>query len=48
MVRTPPGKDFIELYFYNAPPIAVLTILSKFAVDINNIEHKILLEQLNK
>jgi len=48
MVKTPPGKDFIELYFYNAPPIAVLTILSKFAVDINNIEHKILLEQLNK
>ncbi|TMI70986.1 MAG: hypothetical protein E6H09_14655 [Bacteroidetes bacterium] len=48
MVRTPPGKDFIELYFYNAPPIAVLTILSKFAVDINNIELKILLEQLNK
>jgi len=48
MVRTPPGKDFIELYFYNAPPIAFLTILSKFAVDINNIEHKILLEQLNK
>jgi hypothetical protein len=48
MVRTPPGKNFIALYFYNAPPIAVLTILSKFANDINNIEHKILQEQLNK
>jgi hypothetical protein len=48
MVKTPPGKDFIELYFYGAPPVAVLTILSKFANDINNIEYKILQEQLNK
>ena len=48
LVKTSPGKDFMELYFYDAPPVAVLVILSKFANDINNIEHKILQENLNK
>jgi hypothetical protein len=48
LTKTPPGRDFMEIYFYDTPPVAVLVILSKFANDINNIEYKILQEQLNK
>ena len=41
-------KDFMKLYFYDVPSVAVITILSKFENDIINIENKILHEHLNR
>ncbi|HMK24504.1 MAG TPA: hypothetical protein VK483_00640 [Chitinophagaceae bacterium] len=47
----PPSKEkdgFMKAYFYDVPPVAALTILSKFENDISNIENKILQEYLSK
>jgi hypothetical protein len=41
-------EGFMKTYFNNVPPVAALTILSKFANDVNNIENKILQEYLSK
>lgn len=41
-------EGFMKLYFYNVPPVAAITILSKFENDIANIEYKILKNYLNK
>lgn len=35
------GK-FIKMYFYNTPPVASITILSKFEKDIKDFENKVL------
>lgn len=39
-------KDFMHAYFYNVPPVAVITILNKFELDIRLIEQRILQEYL--
>lgn len=41
-------RDYLKEYFYNAPPVAVLTMLSKFENDIKTIENKILQDYLKK
>ncbi len=41
-------EGFMKTYFYNVPPVAAMTILSKFENDIENIEYRILKDYLNK
>lgn len=41
-------KGFVQTYFYMTPPVAALTIISKFENDINIFENKILQEYLSK
>lgn len=42
------GDGFVKAYFYNTPPVAALTIVSKFENDITTIERQILQEYLRK
>jgi hypothetical protein len=41
-------EGFMKAYFHDVPPVAALTILSKFANDVNSIENRILQEYLSK
>jgi GldM N-terminal domain len=37
-----PGKEFNKGWFYNVPPVAALTMLSKFENDVRNLEVQVL------
>jgi GldM N-terminal domain len=41
-------NDFVQKYFYNTPPMAVLVLLNKFEHDVRNTEHLILEDYLNE
>ena len=45
LIEEPDGKEsskFMKVYFYSVPPVAAITILSKFENDIKNFENKVL------
>jgi GldM N-terminal domain len=51
LIEIPGGNkqvDFRKAWFYNVPPVAALTLLNKFELDIRSIENKILLEYLKQ
>jgi GldM N-terminal domain len=45
LIEEPGGNEsskFMKVHFYNIPPVAAITILSKFENDIKNFENKVL------
>jgi GldM N-terminal domain len=51
LIEIPGGNkqvDFNKAWFYNVPPVAALTLLNKFELDVRSIENKILQEYLKQ